>query len=212
MHITSNIAPHIWSQHRSPYGMQLRYTEWILIMHIWYSLQYLGEYDLLCSPYWTLYRPYTICDMCAHDAICQKWLTPSKSFFSPSPSQLWTPMNIILLNLVCSDFSVSIVGNPFTLSSAISHRWLFGRKLCVAYGFFMSLLGELKVLELFFCKTPHSASVPEFIFHRVIVSISKNISSRRGEVAVYLCCCDKQANNRQPQPIPRTVLFYFCRN
>uniref|UniRef100_A0A182NFH9 G-protein coupled receptors family 1 profile domain-containing protein n=1 Tax=Anopheles dirus TaxID=7168 RepID=A0A182NFH9_9DIPT len=54
--------------------------------------------------------------------------------------QLWTPMNIILFNLVCSDFSVSIIGNPLTLTSAISHRWIFGRTLCVAYGFFMSLL------------------------------------------------------------------------
>uniref|UniRef100_A0A182SF84 G-protein coupled receptors family 1 profile domain-containing protein n=1 Tax=Anopheles maculatus TaxID=74869 RepID=A0A182SF84_9DIPT len=61
--------------------------------------------------------------------------------------QLWTPMNIILFNLVCSDFSVSIIGNPLTLTSAISHRWIFGRTLCVAYGFFMSLLGN----SLSFC-------------------------------------------------------------
>uniref|UniRef100_A0A182TNU8 G-protein coupled receptors family 1 profile domain-containing protein n=1 Tax=Anopheles melas TaxID=34690 RepID=A0A182TNU8_9DIPT len=57
--------------------------------------------------------------------------------------QLWTPMNIILFNLVCSDFSVSIIGNPLTLTSAISHRWLYGKSICVAYGFFMSLLGKV---------------------------------------------------------------------
>ncbi|XP_053671741.1 vertebrate ancient opsin-like [Anopheles nili] len=62
--------------------------------------------------------------------------------------QLWTPMNIILFNLVCSDFSVSIIGNPLTLSSAISHRWIFGRTLCVAYGFFMSLLGITSITTL----------------------------------------------------------------
>ncbi|XP_053658836.1 vertebrate ancient opsin-like [Anopheles marshallii] len=62
--------------------------------------------------------------------------------------QLWTPMNIILFNLVCSDFSVSIIGNPLTLTSAISHRWLFGKSVCVAYGFFMSLLGITSITTL----------------------------------------------------------------
>uniref|UniRef100_A0A182LYF6 G-protein coupled receptors family 1 profile domain-containing protein n=1 Tax=Anopheles culicifacies TaxID=139723 RepID=A0A182LYF6_9DIPT len=62
--------------------------------------------------------------------------------------QLWTPMNIILFNLVCSDFSVSIIGNPFTLTSAISHRWLYGKSVCVAYGFFMSLLGIASITTL----------------------------------------------------------------
>uniref|UniRef100_A0A182R9Y6 G-protein coupled receptors family 1 profile domain-containing protein n=1 Tax=Anopheles funestus TaxID=62324 RepID=A0A182R9Y6_ANOFN len=62
--------------------------------------------------------------------------------------QLWTPMNIILFNLVCSDFSVSIIGNPLTLTSAISHRWLFGKSVCVAYGFFMSLLGIASITTL----------------------------------------------------------------
>lgn len=56
--------------------------------------------------------------------------------------QLWTPMNIILFNLVCADFSVSILGNPFTLASAIAHEWIFGKTLCICYGFFMSLLGS----------------------------------------------------------------------
>lgn len=55
--------------------------------------------------------------------------------------QLWTPMNIILFNLVCSDFSVSILGNPFTLIAAIHHHWIFGDVVCQIYGFFMSLLG-----------------------------------------------------------------------
>ncbi|XP_053680015.1 vertebrate ancient opsin-like [Anopheles nili] len=62
--------------------------------------------------------------------------------------KLWTPMNIILFNLVCSDFSVSIIGNPLTLTSAISHRWLYGKTVCVAYGFFMSLLGIASITTL----------------------------------------------------------------
>nr|CAI5827675.1 unnamed protein product [Callosobruchus analis] len=62
--------------------------------------------------------------------------------------QLWTPLNIILFNLVCSDLSVSIFGNPWTLTSAISHRWIFGRTLCKMYGFFMALLGISSITTL----------------------------------------------------------------
>lgn len=62
--------------------------------------------------------------------------------------QLWTPMNIILFNLICSDFSVSIIGNPFTLTSAIAHRWIYGPDVCTAYGFFMSLLGITSITTL----------------------------------------------------------------
>ncbi|XP_075233383.1 parapinopsin-like [Lycorma delicatula] len=62
--------------------------------------------------------------------------------------QLWTPLNVILFNLVMSDFSVSILGNPFTLASAIAHRWLFGRVMCVVYGFFMALLGISSITTL----------------------------------------------------------------
>ncbi|XP_052749296.1 pinopsin-like [Galleria mellonella] len=62
--------------------------------------------------------------------------------------QLWTPLNIILFNLVCSDFSVSVLGNPFTLISALFHRWVFGHTMCVLYGFFMALLGITSITTL----------------------------------------------------------------
>ncbi|CRK91553.1 CLUMA_CG005210, isoform A [Clunio marinus] len=62
--------------------------------------------------------------------------------------QIWTPMNIILLNLVCSDLSVSIIGNPITLTAALHHGWVFGETVCVCYGFFMSLLGITSITTL----------------------------------------------------------------
>lgn len=61
--------------------------------------------------------------------------------------QLWTPINIILLNLVCSDFCVSILGNPFTFTAAIHRRWIFGPALCTFYGYFMSLLGKSRAAK-----------------------------------------------------------------
>lgn len=64
--------------------------------------------------------------------------------------QLWTPINIILLNLVCSDFSVSILGNPLTFTAALYRRWIFGSALCTFYGYFMSLLGNARAAESLF--------------------------------------------------------------
>ncbi|XP_046982128.1 uncharacterized protein LOC124551184 [Schistocerca americana] len=62
--------------------------------------------------------------------------------------KLWTPLNVILFNLVCSDFSVALLGNPLTLAAAVAHRWIFGRTMCVIYGFFMSLLGISSIATL----------------------------------------------------------------
>ncbi|XP_073981561.1 parapinopsin-like [Rhodnius prolixus] len=61
---------------------------------------------------------------------------------------LWTPVNFILFNVIVSDFSVAALGNPFTLASAIAKRWFFGQSMCVAYGFFMALLGITSINSL----------------------------------------------------------------
>lgn len=79
--------------------------------------------------------------------------------------QLWTPINIILLNLVCSDFSVSIFGNPLTFTAAIHHRWIFGRPLCIFYGYFMSLLGK-------YPSTEDSSKHPDKVFSSLSLSLS----------------------------------------
>lgn len=68
--------------------------------------------------------------------------------YPPPTQQLWNPINIILFNLVCSDFTVSVLGNPFTMTAAIYHRWIFGQTLCVCYGFFMALLGIASITTL----------------------------------------------------------------
>ncbi|XP_049769023.1 pinopsin-like [Schistocerca cancellata] len=67
---------------------------------------------------------------------------------SGGEAALWTPLNVILFNLVCSDFSVALLGNPLTLAAAVAHRWIFGRTMCVVYGFFMSLLGISSIATL----------------------------------------------------------------
>lgn len=76
--------------------------------------------------------------------------------------QLWTPLNIILFNLVCSDFSVSVFGNPFALLSALSHGWMFGSVMCQIYGFFMSLLGGYNDIHIF---SWYSKSLFQFFVH-----------------------------------------------
>ncbi|KAL0266764.1 UNVERIFIED_CONTAM: hypothetical protein PYX00_009215 [Menopon gallinae] len=61
---------------------------------------------------------------------------------------LRTPFNTILLNLVCSDLSVSILGNPITFTAALYRKWIFGRTVCVFYGFFMALMGITSITTI----------------------------------------------------------------
>ncbi len=64
-------------------------------------------------------------------------------------SQIWNPINIIIFNLTSCDFAVSVLGNPFALASALSHRWRFGETGCQLYGFFMAWLGKKKRIRMF---------------------------------------------------------------
>lgn len=57
-------------------------------------------------------------------------------------NKLWTPMNIILVNLLASDFCVSFLGTPWSFFAAVYRGWAFGRTVCVAYGFLMAVSGK----------------------------------------------------------------------
>ncbi|RVE43896.1 hypothetical protein evm_011458 [Chilo suppressalis] len=139
-----------------------------LLIYFWYSKQVSS-----IALYFLYEAPYPTCVKCkwspvakiddAAEAVPLQPSSPCRSEpnllprgalapYSPAETQhhrkLWTPLNIILFNLVCSDFSVSVLGNPFTLISALFHRWVFGHTMCVLYGFFMALLGITSITTL----------------------------------------------------------------
>ncbi|XP_068906196.1 pinopsin-like [Tenebrio molitor] len=76
------------------------------------------------------------------------FLNLSILLFMWKKKQLWTPLNIILFNLIFSDFLVSVLGNPWTFLSAVNYNWIFGKTGCVLYGFIMSLLGITSITTL----------------------------------------------------------------
>ncbi|CAK9834528.1 Blue-sensitive opsin [Anthophora retusa] len=61
---------------------------------------------------------------------------------------LWTPMNVILVNLVVGDFLVAALGNPVAMISAITGGWYWGYKMCLWYAWFMSTLGFASIGNL----------------------------------------------------------------
>ncbi|CAH1243122.1 OPN3 [Branchiostoma lanceolatum] len=61
---------------------------------------------------------------------------------------LRTPFNMLLLNLSVSGLIVSVAGIPFSLSSSIYGRWIWGRGGCVYYGFTNSFCGILSMITL----------------------------------------------------------------
>uniref|UniRef100_A0A4W5K7B8 Teleost multiple tissue opsin 3a n=1 Tax=Hucho hucho TaxID=62062 RepID=A0A4W5K7B8_9TELE len=56
---------------------------------------------------------------------------------------LWTPINLILLNISVSDILACIFGTPFSFAASIQGRWFIGHHGCKWYGFANS----------FFCAT-----------------------------------------------------------
>ena len=56
---------------------------------------------------------------------------------------LWTPINLILLNISVSDILVCLFGTPFSFAASLHGRWLIGDLGCRWYGFANSLFGEM---------------------------------------------------------------------
>lgn len=61
---------------------------------------------------------------------------------------LWTPVNVVLLNMVIGDFLVSILGNPLALTSALNGGWYWNHHVCIWYAWLMSTLGLASIGNL----------------------------------------------------------------
>ncbi|XP_056133310.1 teleost multiple tissue opsin 3a [Lampris incognitus] len=61
---------------------------------------------------------------------------------------LWTPINLILLNISGSDILVCIFGTPFSFAASLRGRWLIGDTGCKLYGFANSLFGIVSLVSL----------------------------------------------------------------
>uniref|UniRef100_A0A672YPG5 Teleost multiple tissue opsin 3a n=1 Tax=Sphaeramia orbicularis TaxID=375764 RepID=A0A672YPG5_9TELE len=61
---------------------------------------------------------------------------------------LWTPINLILLNISLSDILVCIFGTPFSFAASVHGRWLIGEHGCKWYGFANSLFGIVSLVSL----------------------------------------------------------------
>uniref|UniRef100_A0AAR2LK98 G-protein coupled receptors family 1 profile domain-containing protein n=1 Tax=Pygocentrus nattereri TaxID=42514 RepID=A0AAR2LK98_PYGNA len=61
---------------------------------------------------------------------------------------LWTPINVVLLNISASDMLVCVFGTPFSFASSLYGRWLLGQHGCEWYGFANSLFGIVSLVSL----------------------------------------------------------------
>lgn len=55
---------------------------------------------------------------------------------------LWTPINLVLMNISLSDILVCVSGTPLSFAASLHGRWLIGERGCKWYGFANSLFGE----------------------------------------------------------------------
>ncbi|XP_043284815.1 rhodopsin-like [Venturia canescens] len=61
---------------------------------------------------------------------------------------LWTPINVIILNLVVGDALVAVLGNPVAFISAINEGWYWNHQVCIWYAFLMSTIGLASIGNL----------------------------------------------------------------
>ncbi|KAF7660603.1 hypothetical protein LDENG_00278730, partial [Lucifuga dentata] len=61
---------------------------------------------------------------------------------------LWTPINLILLNISLSDVLICVFGTPFSFAASLHGRWLMGDYSCKWYGFANSLFGIVSLASL----------------------------------------------------------------
>ncbi|KYN31400.1 Green-sensitive opsin [Trachymyrmex septentrionalis] len=61
---------------------------------------------------------------------------------------LWTPNNVVLINMVIGDFLVAALGNPFTITSAIAGEWFWSHEVCLWYAWFMTTMGFASIGNL----------------------------------------------------------------
>ncbi|XP_057705367.1 teleost multiple tissue opsin 3a [Corythoichthys intestinalis] len=61
---------------------------------------------------------------------------------------LWTPINVILLNISLSDVLVCVFGTPLSFAASVHGRWLIGEFGCRWYGFANSFFGIVSLVSL----------------------------------------------------------------
>ncbi|XP_029159986.1 rhodopsin-like isoform X2 [Nylanderia fulva] len=61
---------------------------------------------------------------------------------------LWTPNNVILVNMVIGDLSVAALGNPIAMTSAIAGSWYWNHTMCLGYAWFMTTMGFASIGNL----------------------------------------------------------------
>ena len=63
-------------------------------------------------------------------------------------SQLWTPFNLLILNLMVTELIVSAYGIPIAAVASAQKGWKMGAIFCKASGFILTVLGELTLCSI----------------------------------------------------------------
>lgn len=94
---------------------------------------------------------------------------------------LWTPFNLLLMNLIVLEFLSSSFGLPLNFAAALHEGWTFGPELCSATAFVMSVagIGSISMLTLLslhrcllICLPHHSARFNSKISCSLILILS----------------------------------------
>ncbi|KAK1904329.1 Pinopsin [Dissostichus eleginoides] len=125
---------------------------------------------------------------------------------------LWTPINVILLNISLSDVLVCVFGTPFSFAASVHGRWLIGESGCKWYGFANSLFGIVSLVSLSVLSYERYTAV--LLSSRVDISDFRKCWLVWGAPGSTLCsgpCHPSWWHLRSPSSVSYVLcLFIFC--
>ena len=66
----------------------------------------------------------------------------TKKMMRPFLFQVRTPFNVVLMNMVLSEFVIASVGVPIDFTASIMGGWKASKSVCIFTGFTLTLTGE----------------------------------------------------------------------
>ncbi|XP_014348795.2 opsin 7, group member a, partial [Latimeria chalumnae] len=152
-------------------------------------------------------------------------------YISYKKKHLLKPAEFLIINLAVSDLGMTVTLYPLAITSAISHRWLFGKSICLFYAFCGVLFGICSLSTLTLLSTVCCVKVCFPVYgnrfrnehgkmliacawaYAVVFACSPLVHWGEYGAEPYgtACCIDWKASNKEKVALSyTTALFVFC--
>ncbi|XP_061210807.1 opsin-5-like [Neopsephotus bourkii] len=168
------------------------------------------------------YMVFGICSVCGNSILL---------YVSYKKKSLLKPAEYLIINLAISDLGMTLTLYPLAVTSSLSHRWLYGKQICLFYAFCGVLFGICSLSTLTLLSTvcclkicfPHYGNRFKKEHGQILIACAWTYAAvfacsplaHWGEYGAEpygtACCIDWRSTNVNAMAMSYTlVLFVFC--